>query len=1481
MTKCLKTMLALLLTAVLLISALPFTASASSAMTVTVETKNAIAGSTVNLDVKISNNPGFAAISLDIDYDKTNLLLKGFTYNDTALAGASTTPYNASASTPCLYVVNGSQNISGDFTLATLTFEVKANANNNTSAYVKLTYDPENIYNINEQNISCNTTNGAVDIVTCIPGDINGDEKVNSKDVSRLMQYHAHWDVVVNEPALDTNGDGKLNSKDVTRLMQYLAHWDVVLYPVVDGQGLKPVSAKSATCEEDGNTAYWYDSENNKYYKDAAGLQEIALEDTVIKALGHTPITIAGYAPTTTSEGLSDGVKCSVCGKWLHEQTIIPKLSANEYSINYNIYGNDSYLQSIEINNTANPITYTSEIGVAEFAPLTVAGYTFEGWYDAPGTNGVEVKSIAKGTKGNKTLYARWSQEIYDVTYKLYQTPLKPISDEKFLHYTTGKGLPDLPNPTINNYIFLGWYTNDGKEVKSIPSGTVGNITLNAYWTSKRNLAKAKGKLDDPVILEDTDNGVIYFAYELGTIENIPLSENIWTIQSVSGLAQQKSETYTTSLSQSKADTISNTISNSTVDSGTWTLSEGWNESTSVTKEWAEQHQTTVEKANEKCLTSSNTFSITDSNGGSKATTTTDGTTTLDYNSQNYTHGNSAEFGAKVSAKYTNSTEVSASGKVGYGPVSAEAGVKNTSTFEIGGELSANYEQHQETNEHTGTDTTNINSTVDASTSTWNSSSSASSTKTASERSTVSQAVSDIISSRTGYGSTYTKNGQNSQTQGFSNTESESVNSSSALTWSSVETKTITNTYSTDGKSEGCYRLVIAGKAHVFGVVGYDISSRSYFTYTYSIMDDNQYEFLDYAPDLNFNDCENSVLPFEIPFYVYEYSTAATVKTEGLVFRTDSSAKTATVTGYTGSSTDVSIPNYITSGGTAYKVTGISAGAFAGKTIRSIALSKFIKEIPARAFKNCTSLEQISGYYNVIGDEAFSGCESLENYNITVSTKSIGTNAFYGVPQIVVNVISSEYALEYSDGDVEAAKALTQRLIDSAVSSGANRVVLGLSDIIDGCELNIEVGNIAYFELQGGKDKKFKNLNVKSNASTTVLKKITVTESNCIPLEVSSEQLTFDTVHINSNGYCLMLSKAANISLIRDNTLTSANNKAIVCKTPSFVSEATDGVAGFLKISGNIYVFGKVNGIDNIEVKTGEIIYITEDEFNNYIKGSYEVTFNANGGTVSQSSKTVYYGSAFGDLPTPTRSGFSFLGWYLNDTKVTSDTILSLAQDVTLRARWQSDWALASTMPSGADTTNIKWSYTLREYSESSSSSKSGWTLLPGNDGKKVTDYKAEQGPVYSNPSGNDRKVRSESYKIRDNYKTVWHYSRSVSARSGWNNWSVTVSNSVNYLASGPQYITIDYQLNRRSQNDIGSAAAYGNYYIDGWDCPVWYNESSEQVYVNSDYGTRWYYRDPIYTYYFYRDLDKEATSDPTGQSNVSNVQKWVKYIEK
>ena len=86
-----------------------------------------------------------------------------------------------------------------------------------------------------------------------------------------------------------------------------------------------------------------------------------------------------------------------------------------------------------------------------------------------------------------------------------------------------------------------------------------------------------------------------------------------------------------------------------------------------------------------------------------------------------------------------------------------------------------------------------------------------------------------------------------------------------------------------------------------------------------------------------------------------------------------------------------------------------------------------------------------------------------------------------------------------------------------------------------------------------------------------------------------------------------------------------------------------------------------------------------------YIKGAigitatavpktYTVSFHVNysGGT-SPASRTVTYNSTYGTLPTPTRTGYTFAGWYTTQTlttPVTSSTKVTTAGDHTLYAKW-------------------------------------------------------------------------------------------------------------------------------------------------------------------------------------------------------------------
>ncbi len=67
----------------------------------------------------------------------------------------------------------------------------------------------------------------------------------------------------------------------------------------------------------------------------------------------------------------------------------------------------------------------------------------------------------------------------------------------------------------------------------------------------------------------------------------------------------------------------------------------------------------------------------------------------------------------------------------------------------------------------------------------------------------------------------------------------------------------------------------------------------------------------------------------------------------------------------------------------------------------------------------------------------------------------------------------------------------------------------------------------------------------------------------------------------------------------------------------------------------------------------------------------YTLKLDAKGGTVSSKSKTVYYYKAYGTLPTPTRKGYTFKGWYTQSgTKVSASTVHRQTSGRTLYAHW-------------------------------------------------------------------------------------------------------------------------------------------------------------------------------------------------------------------
>lgn len=78
--------------------------------------------------------------------------------------------------------------------------------------------------------------------------------------------------------------------------------------------------------------------------------------------------------------------------------------------------------------------------------------------------------------------------------------------------------------------------------------------------------------------------------------------------------------------------------------------------------------------------------------------------------------------------------------------------------------------------------------------------------------------------------------------------------------------------------------------------------------------------------------------------------------------------------------------------------------------------------------------------------------------------------------------------------------------------------------------------------------------------------------------------------------------------------------------------------------------------------KTDEVVPVPE---------THTATFDANGGTVDVASIEVTQGEAYGELPVPVREGYEFLGWFLGEDEVTSETVFDGDSDVTLVASWE------------------------------------------------------------------------------------------------------------------------------------------------------------------------------------------------------------------
>lgn len=1278
---------ALLVTALMLFSLLPantLSVAAETKPTLTVEKVEASPGDEVNVAVSVSNNPGILSMTLNLEYDSGLTLLKG--EKGEAFSTLEMTRPGKYQS-PCNFLFSGTSiDVDQIFDGDVLNLKFKVDDDAAAGSIFEVSVSCEDTIDNDLQAIDVDVVDGYVSIDDYLPGDLSGDKKVNTTDAVLMKRYIAGgYDIEINEAAADVNADWRINTMDIVLLQRYIVGgYGVKLsrrgyQEVTEPHELQKVEFKAATCTEPGNSGYWYCSECDKYYSDEQGFTEIAYDQIVIDPFGHTVVVDPAVEPSGTTPGLTEGSHCSICGTVIVAQE---EWSPNTYTIKYNIANGDEYLKKLDIpNNEANKTTLVEGESLY-LQDIEVDGYRFLGWYDGASNNSNRITKI-ENADHSMTLYAHWEALQQVVEFKSDLVNVEPI------HYDINESVI-LPTLTLDGYTFVGWTDYDGKKYTRIKQGTIGPVTLYANWISDRNQAWAKKKLDDPFIYEDDDT--ILFAYEIGEIRNVPVYEieNFGKINS-DGVELTKTVSYSTTTTESLMNSYTRTVQDATTDSSSWTLSDDWTDSVEVTDEYCQQNGFTREEAETRSKSDSGTWYASTSTGGSSSTTVSDSTDSYNLHTEtNNTRSWSDDYEERVShgketRKYdTHSKTRGGELNVGY-KIKKSAGAeipevikaKQDREFSIGGSLDYHWTDTNgkettkrgddkttfkgsvsDTGSNDQTGMVSNHSSSSTNTSTWNSENGYSKSSSTSKSETIATALSEMISKKTGYGHTYIKSGGESTTQGLSHSSSSSEENASSVTWSTLTSNEVSETIRTTNTKAGYHRWVMAGTAHVFGVVGYDIATQTYFVYSYSIMDDDLYRFEDYSYDTAaYNDNQTGVIPFEIPYEVADHVNNRVFRTDGLEFD-----KNGNVTDYSGDDSFVYIPDYalvdnLIGKPSVIKVTGIASDAFNSKkdSLSGIRLSRFIEEVPDNAFKDCGELWEVHSSATVIGDNAFSGCPLIKNWDISSGVTSIGSNAFGSAETLTVMAANSG-------------------IVDGALSSGAKTITIGLeclSDSLDNKTLEAPAGTEDFY--LNGYEKTFNGLKVVSHAQKTVLNSVNIVGAGEIPLKIDSPEVRFNQCNISNSGICAALTAdATTLDLYGPTNITSAGQNALLARNLT-TQKTIPGLKTELNITGDLVTCNAVNDPGYIKFKDGigQIRTVDAETFEKLLH-SYTLTFDPNGGSCDITSVEVANGTEIGTLPVPTREGFDFKGWKTASGEVLAeDTVFSDGEDRTVLAEWE------------------------------------------------------------------------------------------------------------------------------------------------------------------------------------------------------------------
>ncbi len=152
------------------------------------------------------------------------------------------------------------------------------------------------------------------------------------------------------------------------------------------------------------------------------------------------------------------------------------------------------------------------------------------------------------------------------------------------------------------------------------------------------------------------------------------------------------------------------------------------------------------------------------------------------------------------------------------------------------------------------------------------------------------------------------------------------------------------------------------------------------------------------------------------------------------------------------------------------------------------------------------------------------------------------------------------------------------------------------------------------------------------------------------------------------NSYTVIYNANGGSGYMTDSTLYYGTESAL--RTNTFTRAGYTFIGWNTEAEAEGYIYSDAEEVINLCKKHDEeiILYAIWEE------QDITVTLDANGGSVQPEEITVTYGGLYGELPTPERAGYEFLGWYtakVGGTKVTEQTQMTSTSAHTLYAHWK------------------------------------------------------------------------------------------------------------------------------------------------------------------------------------------------------------------